>query len=210
MRVRCRIQPDSATKNSHHSTVPQTVTGPTWKFDEKMFAMKLNPSIWLMSELDTEPVTSFVTPRLAPCRTKNVPSVIRKLGMPVFITRYPLMKPTSRQNSSETSAPTTRLMPKYQQSIELTRPALIVMTPADRSNSPPIMSMPTPTATMPIVEDWYSTVKKDSAERNADAIIRKKMKMMTAATSAPTSGRPSTRLAKLSRTRLDGSEGAAV
>ena len=37
--------------------------------------------------MDTEPVTSLVTPRLAPCRMKNVPSVIRKLGIPVCITR---------------------------------------------------------------------------------------------------------------------------
>jgi hypothetical protein len=41
---------------------------------------------------------------------------------------------------------------------------------------------------MPIVEDWYRIVKKDSAERKAGATLRKKTKMMTAATSAPTSG----------------------
>ncbi len=40
-----------------------------------------------MLGLDTDPVTNLVTPRLAPCSTKNVPSVIRKLGMPVRITR---------------------------------------------------------------------------------------------------------------------------
>ena len=45
------------------------------------------PSIWLMFGVDTEPVTSFVTPRLAPWRTKNDPRVIRKLGIPVRITR---------------------------------------------------------------------------------------------------------------------------
>src|ERR671917_471528 len=44
----------------------------------------------------------------------------------------------------------------------LNNPAEVTSTPADRSNSPPIISMPTPTATMPIVEAWYSTVKNDS------------------------------------------------
>ena len=40
-----------------------------------------------MFGVDTAPVISFVTPRFAPCNTKNVPNVIRKLGMPVRITR---------------------------------------------------------------------------------------------------------------------------
>ncbi len=74
--------------------------------------------------------------------------------MPVRITSQPFRNPTSRQNSSDSTAPTHRLTPKYQQNIELTRPALIGSTPADRSNSPPIISRPTPTATIPIVDDW--------------------------------------------------------
>ena len=45
--------------------------------------------------------------------------------------------------------------------------------------------MPTPTATIPIVDAWYSTVKNDSGDRNAGATIKKKMKMTIAATSAP-------------------------
>ncbi len=32
--------------------------------------------------------------------------------------------------------------------------AVVTMTPADRSNSPPTISSPTPTATIPIVDDW--------------------------------------------------------
>ena len=31
---------------------------------------------------------------------------------------------------------------------------MVTRTPAERSNSPPIINMPTPTATIPIVEDW--------------------------------------------------------
>jgi hypothetical protein len=33
--------------------------------------------------------------------------VIRKLGMPVLITRYPLRNPTNRQNTSDRIAPIT-------------------------------------------------------------------------------------------------------
>ena len=52
---------------------------------------------------------------------------------------------------------------------------MVTITPADRSNSPPIINMPTPTATIPIVDDWYNTVKNDSGDRNAGATIKKKI-----------------------------------
>ena len=100
-----------------------------------------------------------------------------------------------------------RFIPSSQQIIALSRPAEVTMTPAERSNSPPIISMPTPTATMPIVDDWYSTVAKDSAERKAGATARKKMKMTMAATRAPTSGRASSRLDRPRVTRLEASAG---
>ena len=92
----------------------------------------------------------------------------------------------------------------------LNNPAAVTRTPADRSNSPPIINMPTATATMPIVEDWYSTVKNDAAERNDGATIKKKMKMTIAATRAPTSGRASSRLDRPSVTRFEASDGAAA
>ena len=62
-----------------------------------------------MFGVETEPVTSLVTPRLAPCRMKNVPRVIRKLAIPVFITRYPLRNPMASAKTSERSAPNHRL-----------------------------------------------------------------------------------------------------
>src|SRR6478736_3484187 len=90
----------------------------------------------------------------------------------------------------------------------LNRPAAVTNTPADRSNSPPIINMPTATATMPIVDAWYSTVKNDGAERNDGATIKKKIKMTIAATRAPTSGRASSRLDRPSLTRFEASDGA--
>ena len=58
------------------------------------------------------------------------------------------------------------------------------------------------------MEAWYSTVKNESADRNAGATMRKKMKMTIAATSAPTSGRASSRLDRPRVTRFDDSAGA--
>src|SRR5689334_17974004 len=65
VRVRCSTQAANATNRTHQITVPQMVTGPTLKFDEKIACREPKPSILLMSGLDTDPVTSLVTPRLA-------------------------------------------------------------------------------------------------------------------------------------------------
>ena len=91
-----------------------------------------------------------------------------------------------------------------------TNPAVVTITPADRSNSPPIINMPTATATIPIVDAAYNTVKNDSGVRNAGATIKKKMKSTTAATAAPTSGRANNRFDRPSLTRFEASAGAPV
>ena len=49
--------------------------------------------------------------------------------------------------------PTQTLRPKYQAVSAATRPEVVTATPADRSNSPPIMSSATPTAMMPIADE---------------------------------------------------------
>ena len=54
--------------------------------------------------------------------------------------------------------------------------ALVTETPADRSNSPPIMSSATAHAMMPMVELAYSTVASASGVRNGGATIAKKTK----------------------------------
>ena len=41
------------------------------------------------------------------------------------------------------------------------------MTPADRSNSPPIISSATATAMIPMVDAWYSTVDTSPAAGTA-------------------------------------------
>ena len=71
--------------------------------------------------------------------------------------------------------------------------AVTTVTPGDRSNSPPIISRATPTATIPMVEEAYSTVANEGRVRNAGAIAKKKMKIAIAAATAPISGRVNTR-----------------
>ena len=58
------------------------------------------------SLVPTLPVTSLVTARLSPRSMKNVPSVTRKLGMPVLTTRNPLTKPMTSATASATTTPT--------------------------------------------------------------------------------------------------------
>ena len=93
IRVRVRIQVAMATNRSHHTTVILTVTLPMSKEDAKIALALSKPSMSETFLVATEPVSSFVTPRFAPCRMKNVPSVIRKLGIPVLCTRIPVEEP---------------------------------------------------------------------------------------------------------------------
>jgi len=86
-------------------------TEPIENDDAKIAWSCAKPSIRLMFCVVTDPVTSFVTPRFTPMSTKNEPRVIRKLAIPVFMTRYPLRKPTESAKSRDRPAPTHRLMP---------------------------------------------------------------------------------------------------
>ena len=94
------------TNSNHHTTVILTVT-PKISKDEAKIALALsNPSMSETFWVDTAPVTSLVTPRLTPCSTKNVPRVIRKLGIPVRTTRKPLMNPMNIARIKARKTPT--------------------------------------------------------------------------------------------------------
>ena len=69
------------------------------------------------------------------------------------------------------------------------RPAEPVITPADRSNSPPIISRATATDGMPIVEATSVQFEMPSRCRNRWFCVQKKIAMTTAASRAPISGR---------------------
>src|SRR6478752_6617771 len=91
--IRVRVHDAMATKSSHQTTVIRTVTEPIWNDDAKIALRLLNPSMSETLVVATWPVSNLVTPRLAPCSTKNVPNVTRNDGIPVRTTRYPLSQP---------------------------------------------------------------------------------------------------------------------
>ena len=142
-----------------------------------------------MPWIATWPISALVPARSMPCRTKNVPSVTMKLGSPVFITRMPLIAPIPSASASETRIAAQMLRPYSVVSTPTTRPVKPVMAPADRSNSPPIMSSATATAMMPIVEAPRSQVLAPLAVAKTSVVTAKKTKITMAATSAPISGR---------------------
>src|SRR5690242_11813324 len=93
------------------------------------------------------------------------------------------------------------------------RPAEPVMTPADRSNSPPIISSATATDGMPMVDATSVQLEMPSSFRNSEFWVQKKIAMTTAASSAPISGRRRIRAARLmlaSRSSATGVGGGAA
>src|SRR6476660_912063 len=69
------------------------------------------------------------------------------------------------------------------------RPAEPVITPADRSNSPPIISSATATAGMPIVEATSVQLAMPSRWAHSEIWVVKKIATASAASSEPSSGR---------------------
>src|SRR3954465_123087 len=170
-------------------TVISMLTGPTLKLDANTACALSNPSMSLIEFDETPPATIRVTARFTPWRTKNVPRVTRKLGRPVLCSSQPLNAPIARETTSAISTPTQTLRLKYQAVRAAVSPEVVTATPADRSNSPPIMSSATATAMMPIVDEPYRIVPMLLALRNAGATARKSTATRPAPVSAPTSGR---------------------
>ena len=106
-----------------------------------------------MSSVATLPVISLVMAMLSPCSIRKEPSVTRKLGSLVFTSSQPLTAPSASAKASEKTAPTHRLPATCVAKIEAASEIEVTATPADRSNSPPIINNATATAGMPIVED---------------------------------------------------------
>ncbi len=152
--VRSSTQVASAANTSHHTTVIFTWTSPRWKEEEKTLLAWSKPSMSLMSSVATLPVTSLVTARLTPWRPRKVPRVTRKLGSPVRTIIQPLNAPMARDSTSATSTPTQTFMVSWKLIMAAVSAELITATPADRSNSPPIISSATGSAMMPMVDAW--------------------------------------------------------
>ena len=66
------------------------------------------PCISFTLGVATAPETHLVTAMFAPVNINRVPSVIKKLGILVFITMYPLKNPTASDRMSANPAPAHR------------------------------------------------------------------------------------------------------
>src|SRR4051812_5740460 len=107
------------------------------------------------------------------------------------------MKPTPDAAISVSTIAIHMFMPTLTARMPSIRPAEPVITPADRSNSPPIMSSATATAGMPIVDAMSVQFEMPSSFRNSEFCVQKKIAITTAASSAPISGRRMIRAAVL-------------
>ncbi len=142
-------------------------------------------------------VIAFVTPRLTPCRMKNVARVTMKLGSLVFWTMNPFRKPTAPAATSVRTIAGHTFRFSSVARMPIISPELPVMTPAERSNSPPIMSRATATAGMPSVEATSVQLAMPSSVMNSDVVTVKNTATAIAASAAPSSGRRSSLVARL-------------
>src|SRR3954469_9634390 len=95
--------------------------------------------------------------------------------------------------ASVTTIASPMFQPHSVASRPLIRPADPVMTPAERSNSPPIISSATATAGMPIVDATSVQLEMPSSFKNRAFWVQKKIATTMQASSAPISGRRSRR-----------------
>src|SRR6516165_3628432 len=141
-------------------------TPPIVQDAENTSRAELNPCRVQMSGLDTWLVMVWVSAMFSPCSMKNMPSVIRNDGIPVLTTSQPLMNPISSDRTSATSTPTQALVVNSKLNSDAHNAEDVTATPADRSNSPPIISNATGVAISPYVEVTYSTEENEDAFRN--------------------------------------------
>jgi hypothetical protein len=85
-------------------------TPPMVKLEANSFCAELKPCMSEMLGLATWFVMVCVRARFRPCSMKNVPSVTRKLGIPVLTTIQPFRNPMNRDRPRATSTPTHMLV----------------------------------------------------------------------------------------------------
>ncbi len=104
--MRSSTQLPIASRPSHHQTVALSDTPPTVTSEANSQRQDAKPCMSEIGLVVTVPVTSLVTPRLAPVSIRKVPSVTMKLGSLVRPSTQPLRPLTASTTSSETSVPT--------------------------------------------------------------------------------------------------------
>ena len=123
------------------------------KLEAKIAWSVLKPAIPLMSWVATLPVMSLVMAMLSPCSIRKVPRVTRKLCSLVRIRSKPFNAPIPREKKKAKTTPAQRLPATWVANIEAASEEVVTATPAERSNSPPIIKSATATAGMPMVAD---------------------------------------------------------
>src|SRR5215216_838404 len=107
------------------------------------------------------------------------------------------MNPIVAANTSVRRIATHMFMSSSVARMPMNRPAVPVMTPAERSNSPPIMSSATATAGMPSVAATSVQFAAPSSVPNRSVLITKNSPITVAASTAPISGRRNRRVVRL-------------
>ena len=98
------------------------------------------------------------------------------------------MKPIAAPNSSTTTIAGQMFKSSRVVSTPSRRPELPIMTPADRSNSPPIIRSATGTATIPYWAAWsvhWLAIPRSVSQPEPRAVQANRKKTATAPTSAP-------------------------
>jgi len=157
-----------------------------------------NPAASSTLATRTVPVSSFVTARFAPRRTKKVARVTMKDGKPVLTTTNPLMNPTSAAKAKTMGIATHTFKLYSVVSNPARSPEVPTMTPVERSNSPPIIRRATKTAMIPIgaAMSVHPAVPPTAAKFPVVSTLQKRKKMTAAPMSAPNSGRWSNLVAR--------------
>ena len=144
-----------------------------------------------MPETFTSELTRLEKTRFDPLITKNEPSVTIKLGRPVLFTRKPFHQPMQPANKNAAGMHTHNEIPPSVKCFAINAivtPLAPVITPAERSNSPPIIKSDTATAMIP---SGAATSKKFAvlpAVPNLSPLPQKNAHTTTAPISAPISG----------------------
>src|SRR4249919_2378476 len=133
-----------------------------------------------------------------------------KLGRPVFMTTTPLNTPTTSAMASAAAIASQTFQPYFVARMAMVKPAVPVMTPAEMSNSPPIMSRPTATAMMPYVDAMSSQFEIPAAELNTDDWAEKNTKTTIAPITEASSGRTRSRRSRPTWATRSSTGGAAV
>src|SRR6266545_3897576 len=190
--VRLKMIAPMPVKTIHHTIEIWIVTPETVKLLPVMSFRSLNPGAALTPVTRTLPVISWVTPVLRPWRMKNEPRVTMKLGRPVRETSSPLNSPIPAANASDTSRAGQMFQCSSVQSRPVTSEVEPIITPAERSNSPPIISRATGMADSPISEEGASQVETAPGSVNDLEPMAKNRKTRTMPAAAPKPGRPTT------------------